>query len=118
MAYLRQSVNGVTVNLYELGNRTVIGRRAKCQITIDDPTVSGVHVEVRKGKKGWWLLDLNSTNGVLVKGKKIEKAILIKPGLVFSVGTHEFEFSLEIPTHLETTLRIKKSWIPGVYYTK
>lgn len=117
MAYLRQSINGVTVNLYELGNRTVIGRRAKCQITIDDPTVSGTHVEIRKGQKGWWLLDLKSTNGVMVKGKKIDKALL-QPGLVFSVGTHEFEFSFEIPSNLDTTLRIKKSWIPGVYYTK
>jgi len=117
MAYLRQSVNGVTVNLYELANRTVIGRKASCQITIDDPTVSGTHVEVKKGEKGWWLSDLDSTNGVLVKGKKVQKEQL-KHGTIFSVGTHEFEFSLELPTHLDSTLRIKKSWIPGVYYTK
>ncbi|ACR14184.1 ATPase [Teredinibacter turnerae T7901] len=37
---------------------------------------------------------------------------------MFTVGTHDFEFLVDLPTGLERTLKIKKSWIPGIYYTE
>jgi len=117
MAFLRQFINGVTVNLHELNDSITIGRSAECQISVDDPTVSGTHAQIQKEGDQWRLTDLNSTNGVLVKGKKID-TLLLEPSTVFSLGTHEFEFSLDLPAHLDTTLKIKKSWIPGIYYTK
>jgi hypothetical protein len=55
---------------------TVIGRAAECDLRLDDPGVSRRHAEVRyaDGKVG--IVDLGSTNGVVVNGKPVERAEL------------------------------------------
>lgn len=117
MAYLRHLFNGNTVSIYELGDTTLIGRHRDCNIHIDEPTVSSMHAEVTKTDDGWKLKDLGSTNGVIVRGSLVEQQDL-EPGLIFSLGTHSFEFLDSLPTDLDRTMKIKKSWIPGIYYTK
>lgn len=117
MAYLRHVVNGSTVAIYELGEQTVIGRSAECPIKIDDPTVSGQHVKIEKLEAGWFASDLNSTNGVFANGNKIEN-IALEPGVVLTIGTHDFEYLPEVPNNLERTMKIRKSWIPGIYFAK
>ncbi len=117
MAYLRHLYNGSTVSIYELGDTTLIGRHLDCNIHIDEPTVSSRHAEVVKNERGWLLRDLGSTNGVVVRGKLVEQQEL-EPGLFFSLGTHTFEFLDSLPNDLDRTLKIKKSWIPGIYYTE
>jgi hypothetical protein len=56
---------------------TVIGRAAECDLRLDDPGVSRRHAEVRyaDGKVG--VVDLGSTNGVLVNGKPADRAELL-----------------------------------------
>lgn len=117
MAYLRHYLNGNIVTIYEIKDTLVIGRHPNCNITIDDPTVSGEHAELIVGERTCELQDKDSTNGVRVKGEQISKTV-IEAGTLFSIGTHEFEYLLEIPNDLDKTLKIKKSWIPGVYFAK
>lgn len=117
MAYLRHYLNGSIVTIYEIKDTVAIGRHPTCHITIDDPTVSGHHAELRVGEGRCELEDKESTNGILVNGEKI-RSVEIHPGTLFSIGTHEFEYLLEIPNDLDKTLKIKKSWIPGVYFAK
>ncbi|WNO09891.1 FHA domain-containing protein [Teredinibacter sp. KSP-S5-2] len=117
MAYLRHLFNGTTVTIYELRDAITIGRHPNCQIRVDDPTVSGHHASLSPEDEGWFLQDVGSTNGVLVKSKKVDR-LLMEPGCLFEIGTHEFEFFDELPNDLGRTLKIKKSWIPGVYYTE
>jgi len=103
--------------VHELRDRLTIGRKTSCAIRVEDPTVSAEHAEIFPESGQWWVSDLNSTNGILVNGKKIEKAQLVE-GTTIGIGTHEFEFLLVAPDGLDKTLKIKKSWIPGVYYTE
>lgn len=117
MAYLRHLVNGSTVTMYELGETTIIGRGAECPIHIDDPTVSSAHVKIEKLIDGWRALDMKSTNGMYANGVKL-KEVVLEPGVILTIGTHDFEYLPELPNNLERTLKIKKSWIPGVYYTE
>lgn len=117
MAYLRHYLNGNIVTIYEIKDTIVIGRHPSCNITIDDPTVSGQHAQMRVLKASCELKDNDSTNGVRVNGEHITQTT-IEPGTLFSIGTHEFEYLLEIPNDLDKTLKIKKSWIPGVYFAK
>ncbi len=118
MAYLRHYWNGNTVTFYEIKETVVIGRQKDCNIPIDDPTVSGRHAELNVEDSTCTLTDLNSTNGVRLRGENIKAAIQLQPGDLFSIGTHEFEFLRDIPNDLDRTLKIKKSWIPGVYFTE
>ncbi len=115
MAYLKQRVNGETVNVYELGDSVTIGRHLECQIVVDDPTISARHAQLNKLQFGYLLKDLGSTNGILI-GKEKTLEHNLAAGDVFVLGTHEFEYLEALPVDLEQTLKIKKSWIPGIYY--
>ncbi len=121
MAYLKHLYNGSTISVYELGDSTIIGRQANCNIHVEDATVSSRHARIEKSTLNeavnWQLFDLGSTNGVFVNGKNVTE-ITLENGMEFTLGTHSFEFHIDIPQQLDQTLKIKKSWIPGVYYTE
>jgi hypothetical protein len=55
---------------------TVLGRSRQCDVVINDPNVSRRHAEVRREGDGWVLVDLESTNGVLVNGREVKRAAL------------------------------------------
>jgi hypothetical protein len=62
---------------HELGmRRLVIGRSRECDITVEDPNISRRHAEIRHENGAYWVVDLGSTNGVEVNGKRIDKARL------------------------------------------
>ena len=54
--------------------RVVIGRSKDCDVQLDDPNVSRRHAEVRQEGATYWLVDLDSTNGVEVNGKRVKRA--------------------------------------------
>jgi hypothetical protein len=58
--------NGDRVPLDE--DTVVIGRMHDCRVTLSDSQVSRRHAEIRRGEKGYCLLDLGSTNGTKVNG--------------------------------------------------
>ncbi|MBP9681151.1 MAG: FHA domain-containing protein [Bacteriovorax sp.] len=62
--------------LLEAG-KTYIGRDpAKCQIVLNDTEVSSVHAVITKNNIMIQLEDLNSSNGTLLNGDRINKAVL------------------------------------------
>lgn len=117
MPYLKHSCNGETLTVIELGEDAVIGRHQQCNVIIDDPTISARHASVSKVGENYLLTDLQSTNGVRINGE-VTASTTLSEGCVFELGTHAFEFLAHLPTDLDKTLKIKKSWIPGLYYTK
>jgi len=62
---------------YDLSRDVVVlGRSRECDITLDDANVSRRHAEIRRENGNWWIVDLGSTNGVEVNGKRIDRAQL------------------------------------------
>ena len=81
---------------YELdGERTVIGRSKDCDIQVSDPNVSRRHAEVRRDGAAYVLVDLDSTNGVEVAGKRV-KRVELSDGSRFTIGSTEVVFSEEL----------------------
>jgi hypothetical protein len=76
------------------GDHTVIGRSRDCDVVISDPNVSRRHAEVRRGEDGWWVVDLDSTNGVKVNGRRVDEAPL-QPGDRIRIGVTDLTFELE-----------------------
>lgn len=75
-----------------------IGRdHNKCQIILNDPEVSSVHAVVRKKGNEISVEDLNSSNGTLLHGERINKANLMT-GDEFLIGSTTF--TLEIKSDL------------------
>jgi Protein of unknown function (DUF3662)/FHA domain len=54
----------------------VIGRSKDCDIRISDPNVSRRHAEIRQEGTAYWLIDLESTNGSSVNGRRQQRAKL------------------------------------------
>jgi hypothetical protein len=52
------------------GSRFVIGRLPACDLTLDDTTVSREHAALVRRGETWWLVDLGSTNGSKVNGRR------------------------------------------------
>jgi pSer/pThr/pTyr-binding forkhead associated (FHA) protein len=76
------------------GERMTIGRSRECEIVVDDPNVSRQHAELRKTIEGWMVVDLGSTNGVKVNGRRVREEVL-RPGDKITLGLVELEFDEE-----------------------
>jgi pSer/pThr/pTyr-binding forkhead associated (FHA) protein len=67
-----------------------IGRdQAKCQIVLQDPEVSSVHAVLRRNINDIIVEDLNSSNGTILNGERINKARL-HTGDEFIIGSTTF----------------------------
>src|ERR687885_220511 len=74
--------------------RVVIGRSKDCDIQVADTNVSRRHAEVRQEGAAHWLVDLDSTNGTEVNGRRLKRAKL-RPGDTITVGDTELVFRRE-----------------------
>jgi hypothetical protein len=76
------------------GERMTVGRSRDCELVVDDPNVSRRHAEIRKTIEGWMVVDLGSTNGVKVNGKRVHEEVL-RPGDTITLGLVDLEFGEE-----------------------
>jgi hypothetical protein len=54
----------------------VLGRSKECDVQVADANVSRRHAELRQEGSSWWVVDLDSTNGLEVNGKRVQRAKL------------------------------------------
>ena len=74
--------------------RVVIGRSRDCDIQLPDTNVSRRHAELRQEGASYWIVDLGSTNGLELNGKRVKRAKL-SDGDTITVGSTEVRFSQE-----------------------
>jgi Protein of unknown function (DUF3662)/FHA domain len=74
--------------------RILLGRSRECDIQVEDPNVSRRHAELRQEGSSYWIVDLESTNGVEVNGRRVKRAKL-DSGDTFTVGSTDITFSME-----------------------
>ena len=76
------------------GDHVLVGRSRECDVTVSDPNVSRRHIELRRDERGWRAIDLGSTNGMKVNGRRIDQAQL-SPGDRITIGVTDLTFELE-----------------------
>jgi Protein of unknown function (DUF3662)/FHA domain len=69
----------------------VIGRSKDCDVRVSDPNVSRRHAEVRQEGTTYWIVDLDSTNGTTVNGRRQKRAKLEDDDRI-TVGSTELVF--------------------------
>ena len=74
------------------GGRAVLGRSKDCDVQVHDANVSRRHAELRREGSSWWLVDLDSTNGTELNGKRVQRAKLAD-GDRITLGGAELVFS-------------------------
>ena len=62
---------------HELTKREVVlGRSRECDVRLEDANVSRRHAAIRQEDGAYWIVDLGSTNGVEVNGRRVDRARL------------------------------------------
>ena len=74
--------------------RAVLGRSRDCDVRLSDLNVSRRHAEIREQDDGWILVDLGSTNGTLLNGRKVDREQL-SDGDTITVGSTQVVFGRE-----------------------
>ena len=70
------------------GGLTNIGRKLDNHIVLNDPRISRNHAQIRIVDKQYILLDLNSTGGSKVNGRKISKSVLYSGDSISLAGVN------------------------------
>lgn len=75
---------------YQAREGLTVGR-AKADIVIKDPKISGTHAKIqRDGKQQFILMDLNSSNGLYIGGRRVRKVALFQD-VIFEIGRTQFK---------------------------
>jgi pSer/pThr/pTyr-binding forkhead associated (FHA) protein len=125
MAMVVQLHESVAINKFKLDKPILrIGRDPASDIFIDNAVVSTEHavIEVNESPKSggapeYYIEDLKSTNSTYVNDEKITRRKLQHNDMI-RVGWNNFRFLDESEGDPDKTSKIRKSWIPGVYYTE
>jgi pSer/pThr/pTyr-binding forkhead associated (FHA) protein len=80
-----------------LGQRTLLGRSEHNDVCLPSPYLSRHHAVIVGTPEGYYLVDLNSVNGVVLNGRRIERAMLCDQD-VLSIGP--FRLKVQIPEWL------------------
>ena len=76
--------------------KIVLGRSRDCDIQLADANVSRRHAELRQEGASYWIVDLGSTNGMEVNGKRVKRAKL-SDGDTITLGSTKVTFTRETP---------------------
>jgi len=77
-----------------VGEKIIIGRTDECGFVVDDSAASRHHATVEKREQGFFLKDLESTNGTLVNGLRMLEGHL-RSGDTIRIGDTELELEVE-----------------------
>ena len=72
----------------------VVGRHKSCDIVLNFHNVSGKHCKLVLSEGYWYILDLQSTNGVKVNGNKVTDR-RIDPGATLAISKHIFKIQYD-----------------------
>ena len=103
-------------------DRVLLGRAADADLLLDDEGVSRRHAQIIKDGSDYWIEDLGSTNGILVNGEKVKRAILSDSDRI-QVGTNvllKFTFQDELEETYQKKLyeQATKDALTGVHNKK
>jgi pSer/pThr/pTyr-binding forkhead associated (FHA) protein len=95
--YLLISRDGKVLTRITLGQRSLLGRSEHNDVCLPSPYLSRHHAVIVGTPEGYYVVDLNSANGLLHNGRKVERAILCDQDIV-TIGP--FRMKVQIPEWL------------------
>jgi len=95
--YLLISRDGRVLTRVTLGQRTLLGRSEHNDVCLPSPYLSRHHSVIVGTPQGYYVVDLNSVNGLLLNGRQVERAILCDQD-VLTIGP--FRMKVQIPEWL------------------
>ncbi len=95
-AYRAKTATQLEVSARDAGERgrLLIGRSRACDIHLADPSISRRHAELRHSGAGWSIQDLESLNGVVVNGRRVQRTPL-EPADQIALGDTVLSFAVQ-----------------------
>jgi hypothetical protein len=91
------SRGGKIIARVALGQRTLMGRSEHNDVCLPSPYLSRHHAVIVGTPEGYYLVDLNSANGVFLNGRRVERAVLCDEDLL-AMGP--FRLKVQVPEWL------------------
>ncbi|MCH9639766.1 MAG: FHA domain-containing protein [Betaproteobacteria bacterium] len=92
-------VDGVVLKDALFSRDFSVGRSSDNDFVISDKAISRHHLVIKKEQDGWWVYDLNSTNGVCINNERVlQKSHLILPVVV---SLRKSGFSLKVESSVQ-----------------
>jgi FHA domain len=79
---------------FDLFGGISLGRSADADVRLDDRYASGFHARVFSRGGGYFVEDLNSTNGTLLNSQELHGEAELRPGDLIRIGDTEFRFEV------------------------
>jgi len=95
-------VNEIDEKILLVHELIILGRAPDCDLVIADRRASRRHAEISQQEVGFVLRDLDSTNGTLLNGRRLNAPTLLRDGDVIKIASARFIFRDPDAT-LETT---------------
>lgn len=95
--HLLISRGGKLIRRVALGQRALIGRSEHNDVCLPSPYLSRHHAVIVGTPDGYYVMDLNSINGLKLNGKRVERAVLCDQDLL-AIGP--FRLKVQIPEWL------------------
>lgn len=73
----------------------IIGRKEGNDICLQDPNISRIHARIEQGEQDYTVIDMGSTNGTFVNGRRVVKTT-VKPGDNIKLGKTELKFQVMV----------------------
>lgn len=73
--------------LVEVDDGSTLGRTARADVVLGDPTVSSEHARVNRVGRAWVVTDLGSTNGTTVNATRVSGSVPLAEGDVLALGS-------------------------------
>ena len=90
---LRRNLKFKMHESYSIKENAIIGRSKRCHVYIDDPHLSKNHARIFLRDGSFYVMDLNSTNGSFLNGRRLPKQpVRIKDSDKLSFGNISFIF--------------------------
>jgi len=97
-SFCLRMVRGLPVDaVFPVKGRVSIGRNKSNDIVIGDPLVSREHARIEAHPGQAILIDLDSTNGTLIDGRKVSGRVPLQGGNVITLGNTSLRFE-EVPS--------------------
>lgn len=74
-----------------IDREVTIGRKEDNTVVLAEEYISGHHARIYMKNNNYIFEDLNSTNGTIVNGQKIQEKVYIRPGDKIEIGTIVFK---------------------------
>ena len=89
----------------------LIGRSEHCDVTLEDDAVSADHLEIAPKGAAVMATDLDSRNGTLLNGERLERPRRLRDGDVIQVGRFRLEVALPPRRRRDSTVAAPRSLI-------